>query len=264
MVKVLFPELPRDGRRRKMGDLFDTGHVAQLHEIQKARLKNGEPGIGREVEELIRRLTSGGVAGKSNDLRTIQAKRLWDLGVGRELGFPSFGRELGFEKYLETIPAISPRLLLPDRKFPLLVLVEPRLPLKMLCALANVDFHGDNSTFVPRSDEYLDVVVPVWIRIQGGRKNRNRSVEDCRRDFAKNERGLTALEGVSAYIHHPEVVTDLTQRDGHAMDLPGSVRREEREDVARLSMSNGRAMLDSRWDGGALPDHGSASHRKVA
>jgi len=241
-----------------MGDLFDLGHVAQLHEIQKARLKNGEPGIGREVEVLIRRLTSGGVAGKSNDLRVIETKRFWDLGVGQELGFPSF------EKYLATTLRIPPQVHLYDGSFTFLILVEPRLPLKMLCALGNVDFAGDDNTFQPWDARCMRLRRPYWIRMQDGRKNQNRTVEDCRRDFAKDELGLTALEGVSAYIHHPEVVTDLTQRDGHAMDLPGSVRREEREDVARLSMSNGRAMLDSRWDGGALPDHGSASRRKVA
>lgn len=174
-----------------MGDLFDLGHVAQLHEIQTARLKNGEPGIGREVAALIRRLTSGGVAGRSDNPQIVQTKRLWDLGIGTELGYWSF------EEYAKTIPVISPRLLLPDREFPLLVLVEPRLGFKMLCALANVDFSGDDKKVVSWNDEDCDAVTPVWIRIQDGRKNRGRSVADCRRDFARNEVGLTALQGVA-------------------------------------------------------------------
>ena len=57
-----------------MGQLFNVGHVAELHAIQKARLARGEPGIGLEVEELIRRLTSGSVAGKLTDPREIGSK----------------------------------------------------------------------------------------------------------------------------------------------------------------------------------------------
>jgi hypothetical protein len=251
MVKALFPELPRDGRRKKMGNLFDLGHVTQLHEIQRARLKRGKPGIGREVEELIRRLTSGGVAGESLEPWAFQAKRYFEMGIGREIGITHF------EKYLETIPKPPPQLRLLDKNFPLLILVEPRLGLKMLCSCGNVDFDGDDDTFIR-----CDLVKPFWIRMQDGRKNRNRSVDDCRRDFAKNELGLTALEGVSAYIQYPEVVSDSTRRDGHAMDMPGSVRCEQRGDVASLRASSGRIVLDWRWGDSALPNHGSASCRK--
>jgi len=220
MAKALSPELPRDGRRKKMGDLFDLGHVAQLHEIQTARLRNSEPGIGHELD------------------------------------FPSF------EKYLATIPKIPPQLRLPDKDFPLLVLVESRLPLKRLCACGNIDFDGSDKTFELWNALHSNPEVPFWIRMQDGRQNRNRSVVDCRHNFAKNELGLTVLEAVSAYIQYPEVVSDTTRRDGHVMDLPGSVRRKQREDVACLRVISGRTVLDWRWGGSALPNHGSASCRK--
>ena len=241
-----------------MSDLFDTGHVAQLHEIQRARLRRGEPGIGPEVEELIRRLTSGGVAGKSDDLRVIGAKRLFDLGVGRELGI------VDFEGYLETIPAIPETLLADNPEFPHLVLVEPRIGLARLCRLGGIDFAGDDNTFVPWSDEYRDSASPIWIRVQDGRKNRNRKVSDCRSAFAPLELGPTALQGVSAYLAHPEIVTDLARPDGHAVDLPGSVHRELREDAAYLNVRYGQTRLHWYWYGNASPDYGSASRRKAA
>lgn len=238
----------------KMEDTrFTTRQVGELLKIEDARLKRGESGVRQELQALIDRLKSGGVAGKSNDLREIQAKRLWDLGVGHELDFPSF------EKYLATIPKIPPTVHLYDGLFIFLILVEPRLPLKMICALANVDFGGgDKTTFI---NMQRDEVSPYWIRVQNGCKNRNRSVEDCRRNFTRDELGLTALEGVAAYVHHPEVVADLTQRDGHAMYLPGSMLRAEHQNTACLSVNGGRARLDWHWDGVALPDHGSASRR---
>lgn len=239
-----------------MGDLFDLGHVAQLHEIQKARLSNGEPGIGREVAALIRRLTSGGVAGRSDNPQIVQTKRLWDLCIGTELGY------WNFEEYAGTIPAISPRLLLPDREFPLLVLVETRLDLKMLCALANVDFDGDDNTFQPWDARCMRQRQPYWIRMQDGRKNRGRSVADCRESFMQGEIGLTALEGVSAYIQYPEVVADLLGPDGHAMVMPGSVLHENRVSTAYLCADVGRIRLNWLWPD-AGPKCGSASRRVV-
>ena len=240
---------------------FTTRQVGELLKIEDTRLKRGESGIRQELQALIDRLKSGGVAGKADNPRVAQAKRLWDLGIGQELGFPNF------EKYLATIPRIPSQLVLPDREFPLCVLVEPRLPLKMLCALGNVDFDGDDNTFVPwyppPSLDPRNQPWPYWIRMQDGRKNRNRSVVDCRHDFAKNELGLTAFEGVSAYIQHPEVVTDLTQCNGHAMDLPGSVYRGDRALAAHFQVLSGRVELN--WagiDDDASSECGSASCRK--
>src|SRR3989338_1423297 len=82
--------------------LFTIGHVAQLHEIQTARLKAGLPGIGAEVAELIARLTEGGVAAahrqafkrardpaahRSDSAERIrQAKCYWDSGLVDYLG----------------------------------------------------------------------------------------------------------------------------------------------------------------------------------
>lgn len=242
-----------------MSDLFDTGHVAELHAIQKARLRRGEPGIAPEVEELIRRLTSGGVAGKSDDPRFFQAKRFFDLGVGRELGIADF------EGYLETIPAIPEALRADDSAFPHLVLVEPRIGLAKLCRLGGIAFAGDDNTFVPWYEAYRDSATPVWIRVQDGRRNRNRSVSDCRRAFAAGELGLTALQGVSAYLAHPEVVSDFARFDGHAMDMLGSVTPKLRDRAAYLGVEDGQVKLCwLGWGGDAYASHGSASCRKAA
>lgn len=241
-----------------MSSLFHVGHVAQLHEIQEARLRHNQPGIGLEVEELIARLTSGGVAGKSDDPRVVQVKRLWDLGVGRELGIPDF------EAYLVTIPAIPEAFLTEDSHFPHLVLVDPRLGLAKLCALGNIAFSGDDNTFVPWDDECKDPTSPVWIWMQDGRKNRNSSVSDCRTSFAPDECGLTALEGVSSFLQCPTAIEELRNNpNGHAMDLGGSVRRDYRESAAYLCVDDGRAELCWNWDGNANPRYGSASRRSA-
>ncbi|TSC72273.1 MAG: hypothetical protein G01um101438_591, partial [Parcubacteria group bacterium Gr01-1014_38] len=67
--------------------LFGLKQIKQLEEIQKARLKKGGIGIHDEVQELIARLSAGGVgAPDTDDPFLVQSKILWDKGWGRELG----------------------------------------------------------------------------------------------------------------------------------------------------------------------------------
>lgn len=239
-----------------MSNQFGLSHIKQLTEIQDTRNRRGQPGIGPEVEELIRRLTSGGVAGKTDDVRIVQAKRFWDLGIGRALGKDDF------EAYLATIPEIPTELVQDDADYPLLVLVEPRLGLKRLCDLGSVEFSGDDKRFIEHDARHRELMEPTWICAQDGRKNRNRAVRDCRASFAKDELGLTALQGVCTYLQHPESVSDTDRESGHIMDLSGPVLRVVRESAATLWLRSGRAMLGWRLDGEARPKYGSASRRE--
>lgn len=222
------------------------GQQDQLREIDRA----GD-GIGDEIQELIRRLTSGGVAGKSDDPRTVQAKRFWDIGVGRELTLESF------QMYLATIPEIPEALKAKDKRFPILVLVELRIGLKRLCKLGDIAFGGDDQTFVAHDEGHAEFNQSTWIRIQNGRKNRNKKVTACRKGFNKSERGLTALQGVCAYLQNSVVVVE----DVHAMDLPGSVLRGDRGRAALLEVWKGQMELFWRSGNDAFPRFGSASRR---
>ncbi len=239
-----------------MSNLFTTAHIAQLHEIQAARLKRNQPGIGPEVEELICRLTDGGVAGTSGDIRELQTKRLWDLGIGKACGLKKF------KAYLATIPEISSELAQDNTDFPLLVLVEPRIGLKKLCDLGGIHFSGDDETFVAYDERHREFAQPTWIRIQDGRKNRNCAVRDCRKSFGTSELGLTAPQGVCSYLQHPGVVSEATQEDAHVMVLSGSVLRDSRDSAAYLGLWDGQPELDWRWGDNAHPKCGSASRRE--
>lgn len=204
---------------------------------------------------MSRLFDTGGVAGKSDDQRVVQAKRLWDLGVGRGLGFKSF------EDYLASIPEIGAALLKDDPEFPLLVLVEPRVGLKKLCDLGGIAFDGNDDTFAAYDDRHSEFTQPSWIRVQDGRQNRNRSVRDCRKSFGERELGLTALQGVCAYLQHPQVLSEVSQDGAHVMDFPGSVPRGRRVLAAYLRLCFGRPELRWNWDDSALPEFGSASRR---
>lgn len=192
------------------------------------------------------------------ETRIIQAERYWDLSVGLELGF------VNFKAYLKTIPKISEALFAADFRFPLLILVEPRIGLTKLCRLGNINFPGDDKTFVLWSDEpeYKNPTSPVWIRMQDGSRNRNYQLRGCRPSFMPDELGLTALEGVCSYIECPAIIKDIEEPDAHNMDLAGSVHRDYYDLASYLSIQRGRAYLLWRWSGQVGPMDGLASRRK--
>lgn len=245
-----------------MSNLFTIDQIAELRSIEKARIRNGRPGLGAEVAELIRCLTSGGLpAVKTEDVRIRQAVRFWDIGVGY-LKLSQRECFSTFEAYLATIPHVPAELLQQDEDFPLLVLVEPRVGLRRLCELGEIEFSGDDNTLVAYDERHREFVGPTWIRVQDGRKNRGCAVRDCRTSFAQDEIGLTALQGVCTYLQHPQSVADADREDGHVMDLSGSVRRAHRDLAAFLKAWKSRAKLHWHFHGYAYPKYGSASRRE--
>ncbi len=187
------------------------------------------------------------------DLRVTEAKRFFDLGVGRVLGIRNF------DLYLETVPNIPPILAAENERFPYLIFVESRIGLLRLCKLSGIDFDGDDDIFIPWDSRCQESMSPIWIRAQDGRKNKGKKISECRRLFAPDEVGLTALQGISMYIIYPDVVVDIVSSGGNAIDLPGSIYRTSRRSVACLLKKDGRIKLSWRWDTHANPFYGSAS-----
>ena len=224
---------------------FTVDQIIKLREIEKARVKNGEPGFRQEIQALITRLTSGGVGIKTDDLREAQAKCLWDKGFGEKFD--------SFESFLSTIPEIPEKLKSDDQRFPLLVLVDARLGVTKSCGLAGLKYAGNNQTFEDFDPKKARTEQVYWMRARDGRKNLGKTIKTCRENFSQNEIGLTALEGVALYLQNPKVI------NGHCLDLPGSVPRGGRGTVAGLGYWDDGPGL--RWYSGAVadPHYGSAS-----
>ncbi len=221
-----------------------TGQIRQLIEIDAAGT-----GIRFHVQELIQRLTSGGVAGSRFDgLRRVQAKALWDKGWGRELKIRTF------ESYLDTIPGVPFHYGENDARFPDLILVDPRLPLTVACRLAGLEFEGDDSTLVdydPRRSRFS----PYWLLCQDGRRNSGKSIWECRESFPEDEWGLTAIEGVCYYVHKPNII------GGHSMDLLGSIHPEGPNGAASLGYWDDVPVLHWHRYGNSGSGYGAASRR---
>lgn len=231
--------------------LFDIGHVAKLHEIQAARLRAGMPGIGPEVEALIRQLEMGGV-----NQRRIQAKRLWDKGIGPEV------KAKNFKVYLADIPEIPQSLLADDPTLPFLSLADPRVGLVKACSLIGIQHaelgysEGDAAPF---DERHTDPTVPFWFRHDDGRENRGRRPDVCRDECTGGILVGTAITGAFVYLHHPEIVTE----GEHIIDLPGSVHRVSRIVCAFLGVWEGQTRLVvDRNSGDVIPYYGSLRLRR--
>jgi len=192
-------------------------------------------GIGREVQQLIARLSSGGVKINADDVRRIQAKRLWNLGFGN--GHSSF------TGYLTTIPEIHESLLGVDPESPMLSLADPRPGLVAICQMVGVDYDpAANGQAMPLSGKprLEDPTEPFWFRHDDGRPNRNRKPEDCIRNVKKGTIAGTALTGVIVFLHHPLIFSG----EEFCIDLPGSESSVSSRDCASLRMNGETVTLE--------------------
>jgi hypothetical protein len=205
-------------------DLFTLAHIRKLDEIQRARVKSGRSGIGLEVEELIRRLESGGIGKHVDDPRWMQAKTLWDFGFGCA---PNLGT---FEAYLATIPEIPAGLVAHNPDFPLLTLVDPRLGHVCSCRLIDlrfVEYTRNDQSLVPFDARHaMPTDAPYWVRAHDGSPNLNRKPSDCRAECIGELYAGTADVGIAIWIQHGEGKC--------VMDLPGSVFASNRVCCAYL------------------------------
>lgn len=197
---------------------IDLGHIGELHALDRLLQERGETdGIRPHITEMIRRLTDGNKLVKAgpNDPRVSQAKKLWDLGFGRELKYSKF------DDYLATIPAIPASLLANNPEFPLLVLVDPRLGYVVSCRLAGLKFaeygYGDKALKPCDKHHTIPTTAPYWIRAHDGTPNLGRKPSECLAECTGKRFAGTADVGIAIYVQHGKY--------NHSMDLPGSVHR---------------------------------------
>lgn len=238
-----------------MGKKLTTGMLRQLHELDASR-----GGIGDEVQELIRRLTDGGVKVDPNDPFLAQTKVLWDKGWGTALKFESL------KAYRDSVRELAGEI--PERPpvdyLNKLVLVDRRVQLVDGCRMAGLKFDGLNETFVPYDAKVAKKHGDVyWMWCQDGRRNRNKKPSVCRKEFivaaggVSREVGLDEFEFVAIYAQEPTVIG--TKENPHYMDLPGAVRADDSDFIACGGDWRGEPELSWGWVGAADPQFGSAS-----
>ncbi|MBI4276274.1 hypothetical protein HY629_00330 [Candidatus Uhrbacteria bacterium] len=249
-----------DNLRDQVRDIWQAHGVRSVDEFETAaRAKRIPRAQVKEVHDILERLHEV-VEGKITpeilaqlkeqeylkEERLKQAKTLFDKGWGEAPGYTTL------DQYLDTIPDAPPQPEQWKGRFDRLVLVDDRIPLTKACQLAELKFDGDDQTFV-QFDSSVPAPGVYWIYANDGRQNSGLIIDSCRAAFRSDERGLTAIEGISLYIH------DSTSIQNHTMDLTGSVRAIRSNDTAFLGDWGGGPQLEWRFSGSAILNCGTAS-----
>ena len=234
------------------------GQILELvvrHGALMGRIADGSVGYD-EAQAIIER-PKPSVSMES--VRTTQARRLYDIGFGGVLGCSTFEVYLDAEgkDSLEPVPQIPLWPASHTRLFGQNIwLVDGRVVekvgLKEYCRLAGLVYSGEDDTFVAHDPNRAKSGIR-WMLGQDGFRNRDRKPVDCRSTHLPFEVGMDVIEGVSVYIH------DSTVIEGHYLDLPGSVPREDPGCVGCLGVFDGGPGLYWSWGGNDSPDVGSAS-----
>lgn len=261
---------------------INIDQLCALREIERAAMRDGRAGLGAELQVLIDRFKDGRRLLSTKDVRVIQAKVLWDKGLGEGViigfdstvpgldGFGEFNESVPgypiwaktFEEYLTTIPEIPETLLADDPHLPLLRLVDPRLGLVKTCKLFGIKFEklGYSDADAVAYDARHEIPnTPFWVRAHDGRKNRNRRPDVCRDECKDKLFAMTAMVAIMVWVQDPSIIKE----GEHALDCPGSVHRSDRGNCAYLGVWNvGVKVILNRFADNAHPDCGSGGFRR--
>lgn len=133
--------------------------------------------------------------------------------------------------------------------FHLLILVEPRVNFWIQVQHANVANYLSDAV-LPDPGSSLDTA-PFWLQVDAGTRHLGRSVKEAEAALLSGERGLTALEGVSLVLQHPQLLA------ARCLDLPGS--RTTAGEVPCFGVWYNRVGLFARRDDIASPIYGAAT-----
>lgn len=225
-----------------------TEQIRTILELDRAR-----DGIGDLVQQFLMNIAATEANSNIGDIRIAQARILWNLGWGIELGYTSF------EDFLATVPGLP--------KWPdeykthfdqaILVYAPDKLSLVTACHLTGISVARNVDNVVPYYS-FQEKREVYWIYCQSGRRHCRKSAQYCRKSCAKFEIGLSAFEGVSLFAQDRSVLCGKSR--GEPLGLPGSTRENHSNQVAYLRIDRDKSpMLFFDQGRHALDDLGSAT-----
>ncbi len=208
--------------------------------------------------------------GARSRYRLFAAQRYFELGIGPKVGERVGQKGWSVEAYADALPkpcldcvAVAEASHAgPATGLFHYFLFEPRAGLVALCEAGNIAYGGNDTTFVPYNN------VPVegarWSLFHSGGMYLNKLPRDARAEIVQaKDIPASAIDGVCARLHCPDVVTDLKDNPaGRAMDLGGSVHAAIPDSSACLSVWEGQAVLFWHWGDYSYPQYGGAFRRE--
>lgn len=183
--------------------------------------------------------------------RLSHAMILWQRGWGTALGY------ITFEAYVQSIPEIPTALKIQNKHFPLLVLVDGRPDERTLFRLSCLQISTRDMAGLCRYDQDRKQEGVRWMRCQTGRRYRDLTADEARRQFQPNEVGLDLVEGLAIHAQYPRMFI------GHHLLLPNAVASDNRRSPGCLGKRDGRLCFGFNFGGLNMPGFGSASRLDV-
>lgn len=174
---------------------------------------------------------------------TRQAQKLANL----------FAKELNFstpEEYMATLPRFDLQPKEYKGRLDIPVIVETRVPLKRMLALAGIDTYFDVDLIKDwEKGRFRTPKAPYITWLNDGSANLNKSVANVRVALRSDERGGTDFDGIALYLKDPKIL------EHHFLDLPGS--QVGSGSAPYLGHWDGRPRLDRLFVDDANPRYGS-------
>lgn len=131
-----------------------------------------------------------------------------------------FAKELNFsthEEYMITLPRFDLQPKEYKGRLDIPVIVETRVPLKRMLALAGIDTYFDVDLIKDwEKGRFRTPKAPYITWLNDGSVNLNKSVANVRVALRSDERGGTDFDGIALYLKDPKIL------EHHYLDLPGS------------------------------------------
>jgi EmrB/QacA subfamily drug resistance transporter len=229
--------------------MLTTALIAELIDVEKKQVQAGSQGIFREVRYLIDCIAFDKNFLSQADARLVQARVLWDLGLGKVLGFTEFN------EYLKTIPPVPRFDEAVTEEFLYIILVDARVSVTEVSKLLGVSVKGNHTTATQAELHQKGQV--YWISCQNGYKYQRLNTQEAKNNFHLQEAGLSIVEGLAFFAQHPELV-----RQSY-IDLTSSVHDGFTDNAACLGNWNNKLEIRWRWNHINDPRCGTASKYKA-
>jgi hypothetical protein len=149
------------------------------------------------------------MSGERTTVREMMAAQIWDCGFGLRLALAGLVESQGFHHYLETIPEIPDALKEDDEQMPFLTLVDPRLPMYLICKLLDVErlFAYDCRPGSALEKSNFPEEEVYWVR--HGYKTMmsfEQTPRGCLEEYAGPVVAASLHVGLFVHLHHQEVL----------------------------------------------------------
>lgn len=145
---------------------------------------------------------------QTRELSLEEQKKAWSAQIDHLIQ-RGYHAALGMteEEYRATMPEFTPQPTEFRGRFDIFLLVDPRLSLEVQLRLMGIENDLDNEDpdlVVENIESVVTSSTPYQLWIQLGEKYKGKTIDELLPLLEKNERGLTALEGIALYREHED------------------------------------------------------------